>query len=50
MLFLHSFSSMLILGAGRDAKRVVEHIASRRSSDRAPAPAGLRVAAEEVTP
>ena len=26
MLFLHSFSSMLVLGAGRDAKRVVEHI------------------------
>jgi putative flavoprotein involved in K+ transport len=26
--FLHSFSSMLILGAGRDAERVVKHIAS----------------------
>ena len=26
MLFLHSFSSMLVLGAGRDAKRVAEHI------------------------
>lgn len=30
MLFLHSFSSMLILGAKRDAKGVVEHIASRK--------------------
>ena len=29
MLFLHSFASMLVLGAGRDAKRVVEHIAAR---------------------
>jgi putative flavoprotein involved in K+ transport len=27
--FLHSFSSMLILGAGRDAERVVRHLASR---------------------
>ena len=26
MLFLHSFSSMLVLGAGRDAKRIAEHI------------------------
>jgi putative flavoprotein involved in K+ transport len=29
MLFLHSFSSMLVLGAGRDAKRVVDAIAVR---------------------
>jgi putative flavoprotein involved in K+ transport len=29
MLFLHAFSSMLILGAGRDAKRIAEHIARR---------------------
>jgi putative flavoprotein involved in K+ transport len=37
MLFLHSFSSMLILGAGRDAERVAKHIASRRLSEgRAP--------------
>ncbi len=35
MLFLHSFSSMLILGAGRDAKRVAQHIASRHSTVRA---------------
>jgi putative flavoprotein involved in K+ transport len=27
--FLHSFASMLILGAGRDAKRVAEHIVAR---------------------
>lgn len=27
--FLHSFASMLILGAGRDGKRVAQHIASR---------------------
>jgi putative flavoprotein involved in K+ transport len=35
MPFLHSFSSMLILGAGRDAKRVVKDIVSRRSTGRA---------------
>jgi putative flavoprotein involved in K+ transport len=29
--FLHSFASMLIGGTGRDAERVVEHIASQRS-------------------
>jgi putative flavoprotein involved in K+ transport len=33
--FLHSFSSMLILGAGRDGKRVAEHIASRTARARA---------------
>ena len=32
MPFLHSFSSMLVLGAGRDGKRVAKHIASRTSS------------------
>jgi len=31
MLFLHSFSSMLILGAGRDAERVAQHLVSRAS-------------------
>jgi putative flavoprotein involved in K+ transport len=31
LLFLHSFSSMLIFGAGKDAERVVKHIASRRA-------------------
>jgi putative flavoprotein involved in K+ transport len=34
MLFLHSFSSMLVLGAGRDAKRVVKHLAARSSAAR----------------
>ncbi len=34
MLFLHSFSSMLVLGAGRDARRVVEHIVSRQAQVR----------------
>ena len=29
MLFLHSFSSMLVLGAGRDGERVAKHIAAR---------------------
>jgi putative flavoprotein involved in K+ transport len=29
MPFLHSFASMLVLGAGRDGKRVAKHIASR---------------------
>jgi putative flavoprotein involved in K+ transport len=29
MPFLHSFASMLILGAGRDGKRVAKHIAAR---------------------
>ena len=38
MLFLHSFSSMLILGAGRDAKVVAKHIVSW-SRRRAPVPA-----------
>jgi putative flavoprotein involved in K+ transport len=32
--FLHSFSSMLILGAGRDGKRVAKHIVARLSKDR----------------
>jgi putative flavoprotein involved in K+ transport len=35
MLFLHSFSSMLILGAGRDAERVAKHIAVRQAKGRA---------------
>jgi len=29
MPFLHSFSSMLVLGAGRDGKRIAKHIAAR---------------------
>ncbi|HJS50154.1 MAG TPA: NAD(P)-binding domain-containing protein [Gaiellaceae bacterium] len=32
--FLHSFSSMLIIGASRDGKRVAKHIASRSASKR----------------
>jgi putative flavoprotein involved in K+ transport len=32
--FLHSFASMLVLGAGRDGKRVAKHIASRSSASR----------------
>jgi putative flavoprotein involved in K+ transport len=31
LMFLHSFSSMLILGAGRDAERVAKHIAKHRA-------------------
>ena len=42
MPFLHSFASMLILGAGRDGKRVAEHIASRAA--RRPAPVSLEIA------
>ena len=38
MLFLHSFASMLIAGAGRDAKGVVDHIAARPREQ----PAGVR--------
>jgi putative flavoprotein involved in K+ transport len=34
MLFLHSFSSMLVLGAGRDGKRVVRHLVSRTGAER----------------
>jgi putative flavoprotein involved in K+ transport len=40
--FLHSFASMLILGAGRDGKRVAEHIASRTAG--APRTRSLQVA------
>jgi putative flavoprotein involved in K+ transport len=32
LLFLHSFTSMLVYGAGRDAERVVEHLVSRPAS------------------
>jgi putative flavoprotein involved in K+ transport len=47
MLFLHSFSSMLILGAGRDAKRVVEHLTSRAQRARAAAEGRARAAVVE---
>jgi putative flavoprotein involved in K+ transport len=40
--FLHSFSSMLVLGAGRDGERVAKHIAARTSSK--PAARGVRIA------
>ncbi len=49
MLFLHSFSSMLVLGAGRDARMVVDQIVARSAQDavrtrrRALALAGERV-------
>jgi putative flavoprotein involved in K+ transport len=33
MVFLHSFSSMLIFGSARDAQRVVKQIASRRRGE-----------------
>jgi putative flavoprotein involved in K+ transport len=42
MPFLHSFASMLILGAGRDGKRVAEHIVARAA--RAPRRSELQVA------
>jgi len=42
MPFLHSFSSMLVLGAGRDGKRVAKHIASRASTK--PATRGVQIA------
>jgi putative flavoprotein involved in K+ transport len=32
--FLHSFASMLILGAGRDGKKVAKHISAHRSNGR----------------
>ena len=47
MLFLHSFTSMLIGGAARDAERVAKQIAA----ERAPRPAVTSAAAvaEQVT-
>jgi putative flavoprotein involved in K+ transport len=50
MCFLHSFSSMLILGAGRDGEQVASHIAARagsreKSTKRGPRAAAGRVAA-----
>ncbi len=43
LLFLHSFTSMLIGGTGRDAERVAKHIASQAASRRAVAPAAPRM-------
>ena len=53
MPFLHSFASMLIIGAGRDGERVAKHILSRgshsrraeRRGSRRRAPAGQEMAA-----
>jgi putative flavoprotein involved in K+ transport len=48
LLFLHSFTSMLIYGAGRDARRVAQHIVSQRAPRRvaatAPPPVAEQVA------
>ncbi|MGH3115248.1 MAG: hypothetical protein ACRDOP_17445, partial [Gaiellaceae bacterium] len=49
--FLHSFASMLIIGAGRDGEKVAKHILSHRSNGRereggrARASAGQEIAA-----
>jgi putative flavoprotein involved in K+ transport len=32
--FLHSFASMLVAGAGRDAERIVQHIGNERAAER----------------
>jgi putative flavoprotein involved in K+ transport len=45
MPFLHSFASMLIGGAGRDAERVAEHIAAERSPGRVPVTGALEAQA-----
>jgi putative flavoprotein involved in K+ transport len=37
LVFLHSLSSALIGGAGRDAQHIAKHIASRERNDRTPA-------------
>jgi putative flavoprotein involved in K+ transport len=37
LLFLHSFTSMLIRGAAKDAERVAQHIVRERSNGRLPA-------------
>jgi putative flavoprotein involved in K+ transport len=44
LLFLHSFTSMLIGGAGRDAERVVRHIVTERAEEQATGRARLPVA------
>jgi putative flavoprotein involved in K+ transport len=43
LLFLHSFTSMLIGGARRDAERVVKHIVTVRSTGRRPLPTAAPV-------
>jgi putative flavoprotein involved in K+ transport len=42
LLFLHSFTSMLIRGTGKDAERVAQHIAGERSNGGRPASATVR--------
>jgi putative flavoprotein involved in K+ transport len=44
LLFLHSFTSMLIGGTGRDAERVAKHIATRPAREEAPATSGAPLA------
>ena len=48
MLFLHSFSSMLVLGAGRDAKRVVDHLVAREGAGSVEPSAPTTVAEERA--
>jgi putative flavoprotein involved in K+ transport len=53
MLFLHSFTSMLIAGAGRDAERVAKHILAQRLSRPEPAKQAVAISAvaeERVAP
>ncbi len=45
--FLHSFASMLVLGAGRDGEQVANHIVSHRSNSR---PDGYRTGRAPVSP
>ena len=45
MLFLHSFASMLIGGASKDAERVAKHLVARSSEGRAPVASTAPVAA-----
>jgi putative flavoprotein involved in K+ transport len=42
LLFLHSFTSMLVGGTGRDAERVARHIAAQPVRRSEPVPAGMR--------
>ena len=42
LLFLHSFTSMLVGGTGRDAERVARHIAAQPVSRSEPVTAGMR--------
>jgi putative flavoprotein involved in K+ transport len=46
LLFLHSFTSMLISGTGRDAERVAEHIAARPAKRETVAPSVAPIAGQ----